>query len=291
MDKRHEELFRDLMQSIESDSMTCLLDTETIESIERSHAELHERLESDTKRIVSLVELMPDSEDFDNYSPEDRDKLIELAQGIHDYLGWLDKAKFHRDALSLIARSRDILDGFDADTLPRDLYEEYEACLGGFSITKNNHYVIEMFCRLVRAGTYPPKWIMEIISDGFNEYINDPGRDPKRLGRKLGLEGAASGTTNPWQAKKMRSDRAIAFLDMLQLICFFDVSQRRAARAVIIKHQLSESEVTFRKFYTTYFGPWQNEIWTRGRSLLMSPYERTKFISSFPVAARKLIKK
>ena len=283
MDERWEAKLR---AAIEANSV----DSELIESsrqlliINEKFIESSERLIEARRNFIAQLESEPDrNPEILNEIEEQHVKLQDVIQKIEDCKRAVENPEFY-------ATSSDLLQLFDIGSLPTDVRVSYFAWLLGYEETKNNHYVIEIFATLVRAGIYPPKWIMEILADGFYEYFKDPNRDPKRIGKKLGLEAQASGATNPWRERKTRSDRANAMIDMSKLMTEFGVSKRRAASAVKLKYQLSESESTMRKYFAKFFGSSKDAAASPGNTIPMTEYQRTKFVSSFPVAARKLIK-
>ncbi len=190
------------------------------------------------------------------------------------------------------------LEPFDAENLPDDLRKNYTIWLSGYMRSHNNYYVIELFTLFVNKGITPPKWVMDIIATGFCDHLKDIDANPDLLvkhpgllAKQLGLKGSASGATNPWQDRVRRLDRSPAMVDMVKLIQYFGLSQLRAAKAVKIKFDLKESASRLRNYYSEYFGAVRDIAAEPGRLPPMNEYERTKFVSSFPVAARKLFKK
>jgi len=184
------------------------------------------------------------------------------------------------------------LEPFDVENLPDDLRDNYILWFVGYEHSHNNYYVIELFTMFVTRGITPPKWVMDIIAWGFHDHLKDLNANPDLLAKQLGLKGAASGTDNPWQARIRRAKRSPAMLDMAKLIHYFDLSQMRAAKAVKIKFDLKEAANTLKNSYSKYFGS-DKDIVAEAYSRLppMNEYERTKFVSSFPVAARNLFNK
>lgn len=183
------------------------------------------------------------------------------------------------------------LEPFDAENLPDDLRENYIIWLSGYMRSHNNYYVIELFTLFVDKGITPPKWVMDIIHKGFYAHLKDIDTNPDKLAQQLGLKGNASGATNPWHDRVRRVNRSPAMVDMVKLIHYFGLSQLRAAKAVKIKFDLKESANRLKNYYSEYFGSVRDIAAEPGRLPPMNEYERTKFVSSFPVAARKLFKK
>ncbi len=183
------------------------------------------------------------------------------------------------------------LEPFDAENLPDDLRENYIVWLSGYVRSHNNYYVIELFTLFVDKGITPPKWVMDIIYKGFYAHLKDIDTNPDKLAQQLGLKGNASGATNPWHDRVRRVNRSPAMVDMVKLIHYFGLSQLRAAKAVKIKFDLKESANRLKNYYSEYFGSVRDIAAEPGRLPPMNEYERTKFVSSFPVAARKLFKK
>lgn len=191
---------------------------------------------------------------------------------------------------ALEVNSTAALEPFDADNLPDDLRENYIIWLSGYMRSHNNYYVIELFTLFINKGITPPKWVMDIIATGFYAHLK-VDTNPDKLAQQLGLKGNASGATNPWQDRVRRANRSPAMVDMVKLIHYFGLSQLRAAKAVKIKFDLKESANRLRNYYSEYFGSTKDIPAEPGRLPPMSEYERTKFVSSFPVAARNLFKK
>ena len=192
---------------------------------------------------------------------------------------------------ALEVNSTAALEPFDAENLPDDLRENYIIWLSGYMRSHNNYYVIELFTLFINKGITPPKWVMDIIATGFCDHLKDIDPNPDLLAKQLGLKGSASGATNPWQDRVRRADRSPAMVDMVKLIQYFGLSQLRAAKAVKIKFDLKESANRLRNYYSEYFGAVRDIAAEPGRLPPMSEYDRTKFVSSFPVAARRLFKK
>jgi hypothetical protein len=80
-------------------------------------------------------------------------------------------------------------------------------------------------------------------------------------------------------------------LDMASLIRNLNVSHIRAAKAVKIKYRLSQSPSTLKKYLSVYFGSATGEVLDPKNGIPLSLYDRTKFVSSFPVEARKFLAK
>ena len=180
---------------------------------------------------------------------------------------------------------------FDVHNLSVELRYGYVDCLIQYQKTENNNYVIELFTDFVNHGITPPKWMMEILAGGFEKHLKDPDRDLDRLATRLGLRGIASGSTNPWHQLKRRRKRSAAMHDMVILMQKYGVSQLRAAKAVKIKYKLDASPTTLKNYYQEYFGADKDLAERVTRFVVMKFPEGTRFVSSFPVAARKLINK
>lgn len=183
------------------------------------------------------------------------------------------------------------LQEFDIESIPSSVRSDYVMWLLGWDVTKNNYYVVEIFTRFVKQGINPPKWVLEILAEGFLEHFRDRNRDPNLLAQKLGLKGDKSGGTNPWQERKLRSERSPAMQDMAILISCFNLSQIRAAKAVKEKYEFGQSPSTLKKYLSKYFGSSTAFVLKPKNALVMDDYERTRFVSSFPVAARKFFNK
>ena len=80
--------------------------------------------------------------------------------------------------------------------------------------------------------------------------------------------------------------------DMSILINYFGLSQIRAAEAVKIKYEISVSTSTLKKYFFEYFGDHARPVLSNSEHVTtLNEYERTKFVSSFPVSARKFFNK
>ncbi len=77
--------------------------------------------------------------------------------------------------------------------------------------------------------------------------------------------------------------------DMVILIRDVGMSHEKAASAIILKYEIDRSKSTIRKYFYKFFGPDKDSVTDAAFALPMTEYERTRFVSSFPVKARKLI--
>jgi len=218
--------------------------------------------------------------------------LDRIQEQIEKTIASIERMQAESAAPSLLeVNSFATLEPFDAENLPDNLRDNYVEWLSGYVRSHNNYYVIELFTLFVDKGITPPKWVMDIMATGFYAHLKDIDTNPDKLAQQLGLKGNASGATNPWHDRVRRVNRSPAMVDMVKLIHYFGLSQLRAAKAVKIKFDLEESANRLKNYYSEYFGSVRDIAAEPGRLPPMNEYERTKFVSSFPVAARKLFKK
>ena len=158
---------------------------------------------------------------------------------------------------------------------------------GEFRESHNRYFVIKGYVALVNAKIAPPAWMLEALAQGFSKHLRNP--DPQQLGAQLGLQGEGSGKTNPYDDYRRFIERRDAVVEMLILIKEFGVSRVNAARAVKTKRKLTVSEKRLCNDYRKYEKDREEVLPELDFSL--SPLDRQKLVESFPVSARKLLRK
>lgn len=239
-----------------------------------------------------LIQLREIGSELDN-SVDQSDKIVLLREQVNRLIedGTRTKEQYDRDLAASNKPNFDMVAGlapFDIETLWDEVKDIYVEWLIAYELTKNSYYPIEIFTLFVRAGINPPKWVLDHLAAGFYTHLCDPDRNPDRLGQCLGVKGIASGATNPWDQRKRRSARHAMMVDMGKLVAIFGFSQLRAADAVKIKYNLSESRHTLTKWFVEFYGKLVPR--KERRSHEMSEYDRTTFESSFPPSAKYLFR-
>ena len=183
------------------------------------------------------------------------------------------------------------LDEFDPKSLTDDLLEAYVCLTHNYEETGHFNYVLEMFAVLVRKGVSPPAWVLKDIADRVANYLNEPERSPETLLKQLGLVGEASGAINPIDHQAARRERSMMMIEMAALVRDFNLSRNRAAQAITIKYELTQSLSTIKRWFKEYFGDKLERVIDAKNPIVMNNVERTQFVSSFPPSARRLFKK
>ena len=156
--------------------------------------------------------------------------------------------------------------------------------------TKNVYYAISAYTQMVSSGLSPPVWVLDALCAGFKKHLSDP--DPKKLAKQLGVSGGASGATNPFNEMINLSERFNAMSDMYLLIALIDIPKRKAADAVKKRYKDELGQLSL-KYIVEFF----EEKWLPLQPETTSPRDAVdlaaiaKFVNSFPVNARRLIKK
>lgn len=266
---------------------------ELYKSVAESDARIQELHRASIEYMSAyLLQLREIANELDN-SVDESDEVISLRNKVDRNIeeGIRTKEQYERDLAASTNPNFNMVSGlapFDIETLPDGLKDIYVAWLVGYELTKNSYYAIEIFTLFVRAGTNPPKWVLEHLAAGLHTHLCDPDLNPDRLPQCLGVKGIASGATNPGDQRKLRSARHVVMVDMGKLVSCFGFSQLRAANAVKIKHSLSDSPHTLKKQFVEFWGKLIPR--KERRSHEMSEYDRTRFESSFPGSAKYLFR-
>ena len=263
-------------------------EVEMISVARRSVQATSNYVESCQKLIRSNRELANAYLSLSKLSPDQEARVDDLKQEIRR----LEKAVLEEqewiESLEVLADADQSLDSFDLRNMPEQFRREYISKLIAYERSGNNHFIVELFVLFVSAGVNPAKWILEFLADGFEIFLSDPSRDAAKIGKHLSLGGVASGS-KIWQERSQRIDRGPAMADMAILIRDFGMSHEKAASAIILKYKIDRSKSAIRKYFYKFFGPDKDSVIDAVFANLMTEYERTRFISGFPVKARKLI--
>ena len=186
------------------------------------------------------------------------------------------------------------LDDFDVAALPKKLVDGVLDRSTRFELSKNGFYIIEIYMMFIAEGLAPPMRILNLIAAGFAKFMLEDEPDPKKLGKFLGVEGVASGSSNPVEQVIQYNERIQAMDDMATLMREYGASKTTAAKAIKERHEIAKSVGTIKRWFSEHYGVMEETV---SRSL-DSPgksaptlYERTKFISQFSPSIRKLLGK
>lgn len=251
---------------------------------------LNEEAAANEEELIRLYESIPQSKTPDASScGETKDRIASLKSSIKQRRSLID------DLEQELSSAGDgefdptcDLAPFEFGALPVELQAYYPSACVHFDKTRNPHYALEVFCKFANKNITPPAWAIRVISDAFSTYLNDPEGDPDKAVKLLGLKGVASGSTSPRDEIKMRRRRSPAMVDMGILIDVCGISRARAAKAAKLKYDLEESHKTLSNYFYVYFDRNYHTNPSR-QKIELNSVERTKFIQSFPVSARKLM--
>ena len=221
-------------------------------------------------------------------SPDQASRVDDLKQEIEDLEEAVTEEQESIDHPVLLADAHQSLDSLDLRKMPEQFRKKYIDKLLAYHRSGNSHYIIELFVSFVKAGVNPPKWILDYLGDGLELFLSDPSRNAAKIGKYLALGGIASGS-NIWQERSQRTERGSAMGDMVILIRDFGMSHDKAAAAIVLKYKIDRSTSTIRKYFYKFFGQDKDSMIDASFVVPMTEYERTRFVSSFPVKARKLI--
>ena len=199
------------------------------------------------------------------------------------------------DGAAFVGSAAETLPPFDIDFLDEDWITHYMLQVQQFYPSGNGHLVLEIFARCVFNGISPPKWVMEHVGLAFARYVfSGLGQDTSMLLKDLGLVGGASGATSPWSERKTLGDNFGPMMDMAMLIRSFNLSQKNAAKCVIIKRKLDCSVSTMTRRLKAHFGfnlPGAIARPSEEFPDTLTGVRRTKFFDSFPPKAKTIIRK
>ena len=245
-------------------------------------------IESCQKFIRSNKELVKVYLSLSKLSPDQESRVDDLNQEIENLEKIVPEEQERIESLAILADADQSLDSFNLGNMPEQFRREYISKLIAYKRSSNSHFIIELFVLFVKAGVNPAKWILEFLADGLEIFLSDPSRDAANIGKHLSVGGVASGS-KIWQERSQRADRTPAMADMAILIRDFDMSHEKAASAVILKHEIDRSKSAIRKYFYKFFGTDKDFVTDAAFAVPMTEYERTRFVSSFPVKARKLM--
>ncbi len=207
----------------------------------------------------------------------------------------IENRLFEIDGLAFAGDAADTLPPFDIDFLDEDWVTHYMLQVQQFHPSGNGHLVLEIFARCVVNGISPPKWVMEHVGLAFARYaFSGLGQDTSMLLKDLGLVGGASGATSPWAERETLDANFGPMMDMSRLMRSFNLSQKNAAKCVIIKRNLDCSVSTMTRRLKAHFGVNFRGVVERpseGFPDKVTGVERTKFFDSFPPEAKTIIRK
>lgn len=199
------------------------------------------------------------------------------------------------NGMAFVGGAADTLPPFDIDFLDDDWVTHYMLQVQQFHLSGNGHLVLEIFATCVANGISPPKWVMEHVGLAFDRYaFSSLGQDTSMLLKDLGLVGGASGATSPWTERETLDANFRPMMDMATLIRSFNLSQKKAAKCVIIKRNLDCSVSTMTRRLKAHFGVNFRGVVERppeGFLDTLTGVERTKFFDSFPPEAKTIIRK
>ena len=245
-----------------------------------------------SNKLESSEDLKADPRLLEDYANH-LDRLVESSE--LDSMKYLDYFRFKAEinnnkadeVIEYLSYGEPNFKEYDISTYDFGDRIHYIGLTGEFLEWRNRYTIIEAFTNLVKAKIAPPAWMLEAVAQGFAEHLRDP--DPKKLAKQLGLQGGASGKSNPYKEYCRLSERRTVVVEMLILIVEFGISQKNAASAVKIKHNLKAATKTLCNDYRKYTKERTDVISQVDYSL--KPLERQKFIERFPVSARKFLKK
>jgi hypothetical protein len=220
-------------------------------------------------------------------------EMLRLQDGVEAFVSEIEDYSAQLEKLNALLRplieENDPLPPFDLDAMRDDDRVFFLTTKNQFREFHSPHALLEMFEFLVRkAKMSPPQWLLEYFAEGFHHYILSEDKSAKMLAKSLGLQGGASGATNPYE-DLMRKRRFIKPTnDMRRLIVGFGMSQTKAADAVILKYELTETPSTVRRYYRTMYEGFDGiELY----GVFATEYERVKFRDSFPPEAKAIIRR
>ena len=199
------------------------------------------------------------------------------------------------DGIAFAGGAADTLPPFDISLMDEDWATHYMLQVQQFHPSGNGHLVLEIFARCVVNGISPPKWVMEHVGLAFARYaFSGLGQDTSMLLKDLGLVGRASGATCPWAERETLDANFGPMMDMASLIRSFNLSQKTAAKCVIIKRNLDCSVSTMTRRLKAHFGFNLHGMLSKPCEEFpdtLTGVERTKFFDSFPPEAKTIIRK
>jgi len=252
-----------------------------------------------------------------NHKPE-LDKLYAQSEVIADEIQELGKAapqELKRELRAILARTERIaalrffaaaahgFTEFDVDKLSDESLVQYAKMVRKYNATKNNYFALEAYLLAFGSLMSPPMWVTTILGLGFAEFLfgdNPPTLqshddiEPTKLPKCLNLMPTASGGSNPLAEYQRHYHEIIVMSDILHLVSELGLSESAACKAVIIKHDLTESVSTLKRRLPRHLGFLYSSIKTDHpitSSASFTEYDRVKFIDSFPPKAKTIIRK
>ncbi len=228
---------------------------------------------------------------FDDEFAEKTEKLIESIGAILDIEGISasERSKSLREIAYLQTElaivTDETADELETSELDHDTFEKYTLAKVGYIDSRNPYYVMEAFCTLFDKGVAPPRWILMAIMVWFLRHMHHP--DPDKMAKQFGIKGRASGASKPYDNYVREKNRRPAFSDMYSLIRRYRISKIDAARAVILKYDISISAKSFVNAYDKFFA------WLKGVEIPLIERDeesRTQHYQTFPVTARKYLR-
>jgi hypothetical protein len=211
--------------------------------------------------------------------------LDELEKGINETDRIKAQMEVMRSKIDPIVEGNDSLPPFDQDSVSDDQRGNFMALKDSYLKHGNAYALIDIFCLVVLLSKMsPPAWVLEPLARRFGKYIVDGEGDSKSLAKSLELMGGGRFL----QAWKRREEISPAINEMHALIGSFGLKKEPAAKAVKLKHKLSESVSTLERYYDDMYADLKGVDIFRYQD---NEVQRTKFLTSFPPEARTIIRK
>ena len=178
------------------------------------------------------------------------------------------------------------LDDWTPEKLPPRLANYLWALAVHYRRTNNAWLAVEAYKEMVASRLAPPAWVLDALAAGLEKHLQDPDGD---LRQQMGLAKRGSGTTPPHDEFIKLKRLSGAMPDLWRLREQLGIPARAAAQAVIDKHDLEYAAVTLADKYRKHWARFYRALGYNPKK--MTEEQRTKFLTSFPKDAYKIIQK